>query len=74
MTSYETLSVAKDDGIAWVSLDRPAVRNAINKQMQTELHEVWHGFRYDDDVRCVVLTGEGDAFCTGIELAVAVSD
>jgi enoyl-CoA hydratase/carnithine racemase len=51
MTSYETLSVAKDDGIAWVSLDRPAVRNAINKRMQAELHEVWHGFRYDDDVR-----------------------
>ena len=74
MTSYETLSVAKDDGIAWVSLDRPAVRNAINKQMQAELHEVWHGFRYDDDVRCIVLTGEGDAFCTGIDRAEAVSD
>jgi enoyl-CoA hydratase/carnithine racemase len=74
MTSYETLSVAKDDGIAWVSLDRPAVRNAINKRMQAELHEVWHGFRYDDDVRCVVLTGEGDAFCTGIDRAEAVSD
>ena len=74
MTSYETLSVAKDDGIAWVSLDRPQVRNAINKQMQAELHELWHGFRYDDDVRCIVLTGEGDAFCTGIDRAEAVSD
>ena len=50
------------------------MRNAINKQMQAELHEVWHGFRYDDDVRCVVLTGEGDAFCTGIDRAEAVSD
>ena len=67
MTSYETLSVTKDDGIAWVSLDRPAVRNAVNKQMQAELRDVWTGFRYDDEVRCVVLTGEGDAFCTGID-------
>ena len=67
MTSYETLSVTKDDGIAWVALNRPAVRNAINKQMQAELHEVWHEFRYDDEVRCVVLSGEGDAFCTGID-------
>src|SRR5918996_578110 len=74
MTSYETVSVVKDDGIAWVTLDRPAVRNAINKQMQAELHEVWHGFRYDDDVRCVVLAGKGDAFCTGIDRAEAVSD
>jgi enoyl-CoA hydratase/carnithine racemase len=50
------------------------VRNAFNKRMQAELHEVWHGFRYDDDVRCVVLTGEGDAFCTGIDRAEALSE
>src|SRR5262245_39999100 len=74
MTSYDTLSVTMDDGIAWVSLDRPQVRNAINKQMQRELHALWHGFRYDDDVRCVLLTGEGDAFCTGIDRSEAVSD
>ena len=64
----------KPDGVAWVSLNRPAVRNAINQQMQTELHEVWHGFRYDDDVRCVVLASEGEAFCTGIDRAEAVTD
>jgi enoyl-CoA hydratase/carnithine racemase len=74
MSSYETLLVTKDDGIAWVSLNRPAVGNAINLQMQAELHELWHGFRYDDDVRCIVLTGEGKAFCTGIDRAEAVSD
>ena len=50
MADYETITVDKADGVAWVTLNRPAVRNAINQQMQTELHEVWHGFRYDDDV------------------------
>jgi enoyl-CoA hydratase/carnithine racemase len=74
MPEYETLLVTKDDGIAWVSLNRPKVRNAINEQMQRELHQVWHSFRYDDDVRCIVLTGEGSAFCTGIDRAEAVSD
>lgn len=74
MAGYETLIVTKDDGVAWVSLNRPAVRNAINQQMQSELHEVWRGFRYDDEVRCVVLTAEGDAFCTGIDRAEAISD
>ena len=74
MASYETLLVTKEDGIAWVSLNRPAVRNAINQQMQDELHGLWHGLRYDDDVRCIVLTGEGDAFCTGIDRAEAVSE
>jgi enoyl-CoA hydratase/carnithine racemase len=67
MSEYETLLVSKDDGVAWVSLNRPAVRNAFNVQMQEELRALWHGFRYDDDVRCVVLSGEGDAFCTGID-------
>jgi enoyl-CoA hydratase/carnithine racemase len=74
MAGYETVVVTKDDGVAWVSLNRPEVRNAINLKMQEELHEIWDGFRYDDEVRCVVLAGEGDAFCTGIDRAEAVSD
>ncbi|HZQ85337.1 MAG TPA: enoyl-CoA hydratase/isomerase family protein [Acidimicrobiales bacterium] len=74
MAEYETLLVRKDDGVAWVSLNRPTVRNAINKRMQQELAEVWTGFRYDDDVRCVVLTAEGDAFCTGIDRGEAMSE
>jgi enoyl-CoA hydratase/carnithine racemase len=74
MAEYETLIVTKDDGIAWVSLNRPQVRNAINKQMQAELREVWTGFRWDDEVRCVVLQAEGDAFCTGADRAEAVSE
>ncbi len=74
MPDYETLLVTKDDGIAWVSLNRPQVRNAINRQMQTELHDLWRGFRYDDDVRCIVLCAEGDHFCTGIDRAEAISE
>jgi enoyl-CoA hydratase/carnithine racemase len=72
--TYETLLVTKDDGIAWVSLNRPAVRNAINARMQEELRTVWDDIRYDSDVRCVVLAAEGDHFCTGIDRAEAVSE
>src|SRR5215468_10276456 len=71
---YETLLITKDDGVAWVSLNRPKVRNAINGRMQEELRDVWDTFRYDNDVRCVVLAAEGDHFCTGIDRAEAVSD
>jgi enoyl-CoA hydratase/carnithine racemase len=74
MATYETLLVEKSDGIAWVSLNRPKVRNAVNQRMQDELHEVWHGFRYDNDVRCIVLTGEGESFCTGIDRTESVSE
>ena len=71
---YETVMVRIDDGVAWVSLNRPKVRNAINQQMQDELADVWTAFRYDDDVRCIVLTGEGESFCTGADRSEAVSD
>ncbi len=75
MTSFETLLVSKDDdGIAWVSLNRPKVRNAINQQMQDELREVWRDIRYDGDVRCVVLSAEGESFCTGIDRNEAISE
>ena len=74
VTTYDTLLVEKDDGIAWVSLNRPEVRNAINAKMQEELREVWRDIRYDSSTRCVVLTGEGHSFCTGIDRDEAVSE
>lgn len=74
VADYETLLVEKKDGIAWVSLNRPEVRNAINLKMQAELRALWHGFRYDDDVRCIVLTAEGDHFCTGIDRNEAITE
>jgi enoyl-CoA hydratase/carnithine racemase len=74
MAEYETLVVREDDGVAWVSLNRPQVRNAINQQMQDELAALWTALRYDDDVRCIVLTGEGESFCTGIDRGEAISE
>ena len=73
--TYETLRYTKgDDGIARVVLNRPEVLNAINMQMQTELRDVWHDVRYDNDVRCVILSAEGKAFCTGIDRAESISE
>jgi enoyl-CoA hydratase/carnithine racemase len=74
MSSYETLLYDLEDGVAWVSLNRPEVRNAINQQMQRDLGELWTSLRYDDEVRCVVLTAEGDDFCVGIDRNEAISE
>ena len=49
MPEFETLLFSKDDGIAWVSLNRPQVRNAINMKMQEELRGLWHDLRYDEE-------------------------
>lgn len=73
--SFGTITVEIDGGVAWLTLNRPEVHNAFNRQMQRELHAAWRGFRHDDDVRCVVLTGAGDkAFCTGIDRAEQMGD
>jgi enoyl-CoA hydratase/carnithine racemase len=65
---HETLLYEVADGVAWVTLNRPEVHNAFNRQMQTELKSVWRALRHDADVRCVVLTGAGEkAFCSGVD-------
>ena len=74
MADLETVKVSHDDGVAWVTLNRPDVHNAINQRMQDELRGLWTEFRYDDDVRCVVLAAEGRSFCTGIDRAEAISE
>ena len=58
---FETLHYEAADGVAWVTLDRTDVHNAFNLQMQTELQHVWRTLREDAEVRCIVLTGAGDA-------------
>ena len=68
MPEFETLRYEEVGGVAWVTLDRPAVMNAFNDVMQRELRDLWRWLRRHDDVRVVVLTGAGDkAFCSGID-------
>jgi len=68
MSDFETILYEEDEGVAWVTLNRPEVHNAFDRRMQEELRSLWRGLRHNDDVRCVVLSGAGDrAFCTGID-------
>ena len=69
MGRFETLDYeAAEDGVAWVTLDRPEVHNAFDARMLRELRTLWHELREDDAVRVVVLTGAGErAFCTGVD-------
>ncbi|MFE0652297.1 enoyl-CoA hydratase/isomerase family protein [Streptomyces sp. NPDC059534] len=60
----------KESGVAVVTLDRAAKHNALTLDMARGLGSVWRGFRYEDDVRAIVVTGAGGrAFCTGIDRA-----
>lgn len=56
------------DGVATVTLDRPARHNALDLQTARELAGVWRRFRTEPGVRAAVVTGAGGtAFCTGVD-------
>ncbi|MCW2395293.1 MULTISPECIES: p-hydroxycinnamoyl CoA hydratase/lyase [unclassified Sphingobium] len=66
--TYQAVKVTLDDGIAWVSLNRPAKRNAMNPTINREMWQVLDELEVRDDVGVVVLTGEGEAFSAGMDL------
>ena len=67
MTNRVTLAVA--DGIADVRLNRPDKRNALDPEMFAALVSTGEALKSRDDVRVVVLSGEGASFCAGLDLA-----
>lgn len=57
-----------DQGVATVTLARPDVRNAFNDALIAQLRNIFTRLSADESVRCVVLAGEGKAFCAGADL------
>ena len=54
-----------EDGVATLTMNRPEARNALSGPMGAALEEALRRLTYDANVRCVVLTGAGGAFCAG---------
>lgn len=65
---YETIRLTQSGVVAQVTLARPQIRNAFNDTMIAELREVFSLLEEDPNLRVVVLTGEGTAFCAGADL------
>lgn len=68
MRAFETLVYEKDGAVARISLDRPGVLNAYNVQMRDDFSEALWAVAADPDVRALLITGEGRAFCAGADL------
>jgi methylglutaconyl-CoA hydratase len=69
MPNYKLIKVEeKNNGIYWVTLNRPELHNAFNEQMIEELTNAFHNFSLKNGQRLVVLTGEGPSFCAGADL------
>lgn len=66
--NFETILYTIENGIGTITLNRPDSFNAANEQMTTDLQAAFADARDNADVRCVVLTGAGKAFCSGQDL------
>ncbi|GAC1328717.1 MAG: enoyl-CoA hydratase [Chloroflexota bacterium] len=58
----------RGDGVATITLNRPDVLNAYNVQMRDDLFSTLSAITDDDDIRAVILRGNGRAFCAGADL------
>lgn len=66
--TYQTVKLDHENGITWVTLNRPEKRNAMNPQMHFEMLDVLDQIEADPDTRVMVLTGAGAAWCGGQDL------
>jgi len=65
---FENILVSSDDGIGLIQINRPKVRNALNRATMDELVAALEVFELDDAVRCVILTGDDRAFAAGADI------
>ncbi len=65
---YETILVEVKNQVGLIRLNRPKVLNAMNRQLWTEMMDALEKLGMDDNVKALVITGEGRAFSTGADL------
>ncbi len=73
MADYTTILTSLSEGIFTITLNRPEVYNAFNEQMTTDLQNAFKEAAKNEEIRLVVLTGSGKAFCSGQDLKDAPS-
>src|SRR6516225_557088 len=69
MTEFQNLKFEKKNQIAYVTIDRPKVLNALNMATMQELKEAFAAIKDDPEVRVVILTGAGEkSFVAGADI------
>ncbi len=63
------LAITNDHGVLRIVLDRAEAKNALTTDMRDGITDALRSARHDTDVRCVLITGAGDAFCSGMDLS-----
>ncbi len=72
--SYETVKLSVESGVARITLNRPETRNSFNLQMRLDLRAAIEAANADDQVRAVLIGGEGKGFCAGVDIKELAAD
>jgi trans-feruloyl-CoA hydratase/vanillin synthase len=65
---YETVLIEREDGITWLTMNRPEKRNAMSPQLHLEMDDALADLAVDPHTQVLVLTGAGEAFCAGQDI------
>jgi enoyl-CoA hydratase len=68
-SSYTGLGLSKSDGIMTITISNPGRRNAITGVQSEELTRIWEDVWLDPEVAVIILTGDGQDFCSGADLS-----
>ena len=66
--NYKTVVLEKKEGTAVLTLNRPDVLNSVNRAMRSEILGILDHLERDQDVRVLIMTGAGRAFCAGADI------
>ena len=69
MSDYASLRWEQEGHVVTITLDRPEKKNAMSWTMFEEIGDVFERVTGEGDIRCAVITGAGDAFCSGADLS-----
>ena len=69
MPDFKAIQLKIENQVAWITMNRPEARNAVNADMRDEIISVLTDARTNGDIRALVLTGSGKGFCTGADLS-----
>ena len=60
--------ISEKEGVAWITLNRPEKKNALTMALMGELIDTLKVLRENEKIRCIVTTGAGDSYCSGVDL------
>ena len=67
--TFKAIEWKVENGVGWLTMNRPEMKNALNADMREEMFQVLADVAANDEIRCLVVTGAGNGFCSGADLS-----